>query len=82
MELAGCKKGVRSRLLRALHDRRDPCVRVLAVVDGVLGRLLAREREVQVDRRVVRSLQKEEPRRVYADVVDQVVERHELALAL
>src|SRR5215208_6872372 len=69
-------------LLGTTKDRRDPRVRVLAVVDGVLVRLLARELEVEVDRRVVRALEEEEARGVDADVVEQVVERDELALAL
>ena len=57
-------------------------MRVLDVVDRVLLAALAREVEVEVERRVVRALKHEEARRVHADVVDQLVERHELAAAL
>ena len=69
-------------LPRLAQHRGDPRVRVLDVVDGVLGRLLAGEVEVEVDRRVVRALQQEEARRVDPDLVHEVVERHELAPAL
>ena len=86
---AGCSCGAVAglgasgpRLARLAQDRGDPRVRVLHVVDRVLGRLLAREVEVEVDRRVVRALQHEEARRVDADLVDQLVERDELAAAL
>ena len=64
------------------EDRRDPGVRVLHVVDGVLLRLLPGELEIQVERGVVRALQHEEARGVDADVVQQVVERDELAAPL
>ena len=57
-------------------------MRVLHVVDRVLLALLAREVEVDVERRVARALEHEEARGVDADVVDQLVERDELALAL
>src|SRR5207302_8558258 len=39
----------------ALEDRGDARVRVLHVVDGVLVGLLARQVEVQVERRVMRA---------------------------
>ena len=55
---------------------------VLHVVDGVVLRAGARQLEVEVERRVVAALQHEEAGRVGADVVDQLVEAHELALAL
>ena len=64
------------------RTRFDPCVRVLHVVHRVLGALAGREIEVEVDRRVVRARQQEPARRVDADLVDQLVERHELARPL
>ena len=64
------------------QHRGDPGVRVLDVVDGVVGALAHRQVEVEVDRRVVRAREQEEARRVDADLVDQLVERHVLALAL
>ena len=74
---------LRHALLALLaQDARDPRVRVLDVVDGILLALLAGEREVQVERRVVASLQHVEARGVDADVFDQVVERDDLALPL
>ena len=57
-------------------------MRVLHVVHRVVLRLLARERQVEIERRVVAALEHEEPRRVDADVVDQVVERDDLPLPL
>ena len=55
---------------------------VLDVIDRVLARLLARELDVELDRAVVRSLEHEEPGRVDADLVEQVVEHDEVAAAL
>ncbi len=57
-------------------------MRVLHVVDRVLGRVRAGEVEVEVERAVVRALQHEEAGGVDADLVEQLVERHELAATL
>ena len=80
-------RGARQRrghalLARLAQHRRDPRVRVLDVVDGVLGRLLRASVEVEVDRRVGRAREHEEARGVDADLVDQLVERDEVAAAL
>ena len=57
-------------------------MRVLDVVHGVLARLLARQLDVEVDRAIVRALEHEEPRRVDADLVEQVIERDEVPTPL
>ena len=69
-------------LRRLAQDRRDPRVGVLDVVDGVLGRLLLGELDVEVDLHV-RGARGEEPAGgVGAHRVEQVVERDEGARAL
>ena len=55
---------------------------VLDVVDGILGRLAAREVEVEVDHRVVGAREHEVARCVDADFGEELVERDELAAAL
>ena len=57
-------------------------MRVLDVVDGVLVGLLARQLDVQVERSVVRALEHEEASRVDTDLIQQIIERDELAPAL
>src|SRR5919201_1318769 len=79
---ARARGGRPSLFHRLSEDARDPGVRVLDVVDGVLLRLAPCELQVEVERRVMASLEHEEPRGVDADVVDQLVERHEFAPTL
>jgi len=67
---------------RLRQHRGDPRVRVLHVVDRVVGALAHGEVQVEVDGRVVGALQQVEARRVDADLLDQLVECHVLALAL
>ena len=55
---------------------------VLDVVDGVLGRLLLRQLDVEVDARGVPPRGEEPARGVHADLGQQLVERDELARAL
>ena len=57
-------------------------MRVLDVVHRVLARLLARQPDVEVDGAIVRALEHEEPRGVYADLVEQVIERDEVPTPL
>ena len=64
------------------QDAGDTRVRVLHVVDGVVARLAPRQLEVEVDRGVVAAPEHEPAGRVDADVVDQLVERDEVAAAL
>ena len=75
------------RLLHALlprlaEDGRDARVRVLHVVDRVVLRLAARQLQVDLERRVGAARGQEPARRVDADLVEQVVERGDLAGAL
>ncbi len=78
------RRGRRGEALLAdlREHRRDPGVRVLHVVDRVLARLLAREVEVEVYRRVVRAREQVPTRRVDADLGDELIERDELPGAL
>ena len=55
---------------------------VLDVVDGVLARLLGREVDVDLDRLVVAPVDQEPAREVDADLVDEVVEEHDVAAPL
>ena len=79
MRGAGSGPGVRGRLA---EDPADPRVDVLDVVDGVLARLLGREVDVDLDRLVVAAVDEEPAREVDAHLVDEVVEEHDVALAL
>ena len=64
------------------EDARDPGVRVLHVVDGVVVGLLHGELEVEIERRVRAALKEKEARRVDADRVEDVLEEEVLARAL
>ena len=66
----------------APQDRRAARVPVLNVVDGIVQRLLLRQIQVELQRRVVPAHQVEEPGRVAADLADHLVEGDELTLAL
>ena len=66
---------------RVAEDPRDPRVRVLDVVDRVLGRLLGGEVDVDVDRLVGAAVDEVPARRVDADLVDEVVEEDDVAAA-
>ena len=63
-------------------DRRDPRVRVLHVVDGVLHRLRGDDVEVERLRGVDALQQEREPRDVGIDLVEDVGERDDVAGAL
>ena len=63
-------------------DRRDPRVRVLHVVDGVLHRLRRDDVEVEGLRGVDALQQEREPRDVGIDLVEDVGERDDVAGAL
>ena len=60
----------------------DSRVGVLDVEDGILGRLLLGELEVEVEVAVRLAHQEEEPRRIGPDLVDHFAHGHELARAL
>ena len=68
--------------LGVAEDPGDPRVRVLHVVDGVLGALLRGEVDVDLDRLVGAAVDEEPAGRVDADLVDQLVEEHDVAGAL
>src|SRR4029078_8240141 len=73
----------RDPLLPRLRQHRvDARVRVLYVVDGILGRLPPGQLEVEVDRRVVRAREHEPAGRVDPDLADQLVEGDEVAAPL
>src|SRR5450759_6031401 len=73
----------RNTLWPGLEEHRgDPGVRILDVVDRVLARMLARQIEVEVDRGVVRARQQEPAGRIHADLLQEILERDELARAL
>ena len=60
----------------------DPRVRVLDVVDGVLLRPLRGEIDVDVDRLVVTARDEVPARRVDPDLVDELVQEHDVTAAL
>ena len=64
------------------QDAGDPRVGVLDVVDRVVAGLAAGQVEVEVDGRLVAAPEHEPAGRVDADVVEQLVERDEVAAAL
>ena len=68
--------------LRITQNARNPGVRVLHVVDGVFLRPLGGEVDVDVDRLVVPARHQIPPRRVDADLVDQLVQEDHVAPAL
>ena len=83
--LGGERAGRRAALLApagVAQDRGDPRVRVLHVVDGVLVGLLGRQIEVDVDRLVGTAVDEVPARGVDADLVEQLVEEHDVAGAL
>src|SRR6266540_1542168 len=63
-------------------DPGDPCMRVLDVVDGVLRSLLGGELDVDVDRLVGPAGDEVPARGVDTDLVDQLVERDDVAAPL
>src|SRR5690606_26553820 len=62
------------------QDRADARVRVLQIKDGVLFAGLFREVEVELEVRVRRAHQEEEPGHVFANLVHQLVERNVVRL--
>ena len=66
---------------RLPFDRRDPRVRVLHVVDGILHRLRGDDIEVERLRRVDREQQERHPHDVGIDLVENVGERDDVARA-
>src|SRR4051812_9704448 len=66
-------------LPRCAEDARDPRVRVLHVIDGVVVRLLHGQLEIEIERRVRAALQQEEPRDIRTDRVEHVLEEQELS---
>src|SRR5918995_7304827 len=77
-----------SRVRRSLRvagipeDPRDPGVRVLDVVDGVLLAPLARQVDVDVDRLVMSARDEVPARGVHADLVHELVEEDDVAAPL
>src|SRR5579859_4615156 len=78
----GGRIGADRSVARVPHDPGDPGRDVLDVVDGVLLRLLGGEVDVDLDRLVVASRDEVPARRVDADLVDELVERHDVTCAL
>src|SRR5439155_6780618 len=74
--------GARRGRAGVAHDPRDPCVRVLDVVDGVLLRLLGREVDVDLDRLVGAAADEVPARGVDPDLVEELFEEDDVAAPL
>src|SRR5689334_25216416 len=73
---------LQARIVEPAQDARDTRVRVLHVVDRVVLALLARQRQVEVERGVVAALDEEEAGGVAAEAVHRAAELQEPAAPL